>query len=180
MTAAIRAWARPAGSADAPAIREVAVAGWWATYAGRLADETIERFLTAAYTEERIGVRIERHEVLVAGLVDGEAAIAGATRAGSAPAAVDAFAEVTAHDDHLQLVAIYTRPTARGRGLGSALVAAVIAAHPDEDLAADVLLDNELAEPFYAARGFVPGELLTDEIAGQPVTERRWWRRAAR
>jgi GNAT superfamily N-acetyltransferase len=174
VTAATDAWARAAELADAPAIRGVAVDAWWATYAHRLADETIERFLAAAYAEDRIAVRIDRHEVLVAGVVRPE----GPPSFGSDPSGVDAFAEVTAHDDHLQLVAIYTRPKARGRGLGSALLAAIVAAHPDEDLAADVLLDNELAEPFYAARGFEPGELLVDEIAGDPVRERRWWLRA--
>ena len=166
MTVAREVWVRAAAPTDAPAIREVAISAWWATYAGRIADETIERFLATAYSEERIRVRIERHEVLLA--APGEAA------------AADAFAEVAVHADHLQLVSIYTRPEARGRGLGSALIGAIVAAHPDDDLAADVLLDNELAEPFYAARGFVPGELLIDEIAGDPVQERRWWRRAAR
>jgi GNAT superfamily N-acetyltransferase len=163
-------WVRPAEPADAPAIREVAVRAWWATYAGRMADETIERFLALAYSEERIGIRIERHEVLVAGLAPG----------GRPWPVVSAFAEVATHEDHLQIVAIYARPEARGRGLGTALVEAVAAAHPSQDLAADVLVDNVLAEPFYAARGFVPGEGLTDEIVGEPVRERRWWRRAGR
>ena len=139
---------------------------WRATYAGRMADDTIERFLAAAYSPERIGVRIERHEVLVA------------WRA-RAVGAIEEFAETAAHEDHLQLVAIYTLPDARGLGLGTALVEAVVAAHPEADLAADVLLGNDLAEPFYAARGFVPGEELVDEIAGEPIHERRWWRRAA-
>jgi GNAT superfamily N-acetyltransferase len=180
VTAATRTWVRPADPADAPAIREVAALAWRATYAGRLADETIERYLAAAYSEDRIAVRIARHEVLVAALVGGDHAASGAAPAASAPDGLDAFAEVTVHDDHLQLVAIYARPTARGRGLGTALVAAIVEAHPGEDLAADVLLDNELAEPFYAARGFLPGEFLIDEIAGDPVRERRWWLRAAR
>jgi GNAT superfamily N-acetyltransferase len=158
-------WVRAAEPSDAVAIREVAVSAWRATYAGRISDDTIERFLAAAYSVERIGVRIERHEVLLAGrLEDG--------------AAVQAFAEAATRDDHLQLVSIYALPWLRGEGLGSALVAAIIAAHPDQDLAADVLVDNTLAEPFYAARGFVPGELLTDELAGEPIRERRWWRRA--
>jgi GNAT superfamily N-acetyltransferase len=162
MTAVKGITVRGAEPADAAAIREVALTAWWATYRARLADETIERFLVQAYAAERIAVRIERHEVLVAGWADG----------------VDAFAEVVDRDDHVQLVAIYARPSLRGRGLGSALVAAVVAAHEGEDLAADVLVDNELAEPFYAALGFVPGEFLTDEIAGEPVRERRWWLRA--
>ena len=166
--AAVRAWVRAAEPEDAPAIRDVAVRAWWATYAGRMLDETIERFLAVAYSEERIGVRIERHEVLVAGVAS----------EGRPWPAVAAFAEVAVHDDHLQLVSIYALPEARGRGLGTALVEAVVAAHPDDDLAADVLLDNELAEPFYRARGFVPGDELIDEILGELVRERRWWLRA--
>jgi GNAT superfamily N-acetyltransferase len=153
---------REAIADDAAAIRDVAVAAWHATYAGRIAEDTIERFLARAYAAERVVVRIERHEVLVAGV----------------GGAVEAFAECLAHDDHLQLVAIYALPDRRGAGLGSALVAAVVEAHPGEDIAADVLEDNELAEPFYLARGFVRGEALIDELAGEPVRERRWWLRA--
>lgn len=156
---------RAAEPADAAAIRDVAERAWRATYAGRITDETIERFLTLAYAEERVVVRIERHEVLVAGRESGM---------------VEAFAECATRDDHVQLVSIYTLPDSRGSGLGSALIAEVIATHPHEDIAADVLTGNELAEPFYAARGFVPGEALVDEIVGEPVSERRWWLRAAR
>ena len=165
MSAEPRHWVRAAVPADAAAIREVAARAWRATYAGRLGDETIERYLAAAYAEERIGVRIERHDVLVAGPT-------------GLPETVEAFAEVAAHPDHVQLVAVYTLPSVRGRGLGTALVRAVRSAYPDRDLAADVLLGNGLAEPFYAARGFVPGDELTDEIAGELVRERRWWHRA--
>ncbi len=156
---------RAADATDAAAIGDVAVRAWRATYAGRITEETIERFLTLAYAEERVGVRIERHEVLVAG---------------RGTASVEAFAECAIRDDHLQLVSIYTLPEARGSGLGSALIAEVLAMHPDRDIAADVLTGNELAEPFYAARGFVPGEALIDEIVGEPVSERRWWLRTAR
>ena len=157
---------RAAVTTDAPAIREVAVQAWRATYAGRISDDTIERFLALAYAAERIARRIDRHEVLVAGR-------------GGMDAAVEAFAECVDRDDHVQLVSIYALPDARGSGLGSALVAEVVALHPREDIAADVLEGNELAEPFYVARGFVPGEALVDEIVGEPVRERRWWLRAA-
>jgi GNAT superfamily N-acetyltransferase len=154
---------REAEPGDAAAIRGVALAAWRATYDGLLDADVVERFLAQAYTEERIALRIERHAVFVAGV---------------APVSVEAYVECAEHDDHVQVVAIYALPDARGRGLGSALLAAVVAAHPGDDLAADVLIGNALAEPFYAARGFVPGETLIDELAGTPITERRWWLRA--
>jgi ribosomal protein S18 acetylase RimI-like enzyme len=155
---------REAVPSDAASIREVALAAWRATYAGLLEPEIVERFLARAYTEQRIGLRIERHAVFVAG---------------RPPAEVEAYAECATHDDHVQLVAIYAHPDALGRGLGSALLAAVVAAHPGEDVAADVLVGNDLAERFYEARGFVRGDLLVEELAGEPIHERRWWLRGA-
>jgi GNAT superfamily N-acetyltransferase len=154
---------RAATSGDAAAVREIAAVAWRATYAGQLDGETIERFIAAAYTPERVALRIDRHVVLVAGAPDGP---------------IEAFAELAEQPDHVQIVAFYAHPDARGRGLGSALLARVRELHPAADLAADVLVGNELGEPFYAARGFVPGELLEDEVAGKPIRERRWWLRA--
>lgn len=160
---AIRIHVRRATPSHAPMIRDIAHAAWRATHAGLIDHDVIEQFLARAYAEERVALRIDRHSVFVAG-------------AGSV--AVEAFAECARHDDHVQLVAIYALPGARGRGLGSALLAAVVSAYAGKDLAADVLQGNDLAEPFYAARGFLPGESLVDELAGEPVHERRWWLRA--
>ncbi len=155
---------RPATPEDAAAIGEIATAAWWATYTGRIGDESIERFTAAAYSPERVALRLERHDVLVAGY-------------GSPDGRVDAFVEATARGDHVQIIAIYSRPGGRGQGLGTALLARVRERYPSVDLAADVLVDNDLAEPFYVARGFEPGELLVDEIAGEEIRERRWWLR---
>ena len=158
---------------DADAVRLVAHAAWRATYRGLIPRRVIEWFLARAYTPERVTLRIERHDVFVAGrLPAGRAARA----AGEAPP-VEAFAECAPHEDHLQLVSIYASPRIRGRGLGSALLDAVLAQHPDLDVSADVLVGNTRAEPFYAARGFEPGEFLEEELAGMPVAERRWWLR---
>jgi len=153
---------RPAAPDDVEAIRAIATAAWRATYADLIDADAIERFLAMAYAPERITVRLERHDVLVAAFTD------------DGPAA---FAETVDHDDHVQLVAIYALPVARNQGLGSALLEAVLARNPDRDLAADVLIGNTLAEPFYLARGFEPGDELVEEIAGKPIRERRWWRR---
>ena len=154
---------RDATPSDAGAVRDIAAVAWRATYAGQLDPETIERFIAAAYTPERVALRIERHVVLVAGALDGP---------------IEAFVELAEHPDHVQLVAFYAHPDARGRGLGSALLARVRELHPGADLAAYVLIGNELGEPFSAARGFEPGEVLDAEVAGAPIRERRWWLRA--
>jgi GNAT superfamily N-acetyltransferase len=154
---------RPAAPGDVLAICAIATAAWRATYAGLIGAEAIEWFLATAYAPERVGVRVGRHEVLVAAVGEGRE-----------PAA---FAETVDHGDHLQLAAIYVLPELRGRGLGSALLDAIVERHPATPVAADVLVGNTFAEPFYEARGFEPGELLVEEIAGEPIRERRWWLR---
>jgi ribosomal protein S18 acetylase RimI-like enzyme len=151
---------------DADAIRAVAHDAWRATYHDLIGEEPVERFLAQAYTPERVSLRIERHETFVAALVDGDAS------------GVDAFVEAMHEGDHGHIVAFYTRPGARGQGIGSALLDRVIAAFPGLDISADVLVGNDLGEPFYVARGFEPGELLEEEIGGETIRERRWWLRA--
>jgi len=151
---------------DAPAIRAIALAAWRATYADLVGSDAVERFLAQAYTPERVLLRIERHTTWVA--------------SGSADAAPAAFLEAMLEDGHVHVVAFYARPDARGRGLGSALLDAVVAHYPGLDVSADVLIGNTLGEPFYLARGFEPGELLVEELAGRAIEERRWWLRASR
>jgi hypothetical protein len=55
-----------------------------------------------------------------------------------------------------------------------------VEAFPGVDISADVLIGNDLGEPFYAARGFEPGDVLEEELGGETIRERRWWLRPAR
>jgi GNAT superfamily N-acetyltransferase len=153
---------RRATASHAPAIRTIAEDAWRATYAGMIAEDTIEWFLERAYTEDRVGLRIERHQVWVAEL-DGRVA---------------AFAEAEPAADRVTLVAIYADPARRGLGLGTALLEAVTAANPGLPIAADVLAGNAAGETFYAARGFVPVEDVHEQLGAENVHERRWWRPA--
>ncbi len=130
---------RRATGSDAPAIRRIAHDAWRATYAGLLRGETIEWFLERAYSEERVELRIERHETWVA-LADGAVAL---------------FAETAIEPDRVVLVAIYADPRTRGVGLGTAALGEIVRAHPGLPVAADVLEGNLAGETFYAARGFV-------------------------
>ena len=88
---------------------------------------------------------------------------------------IGAFAETAVEPDRLTLVAIYAEPTLRGLGLGTALLDAASAAHPDLPIAADVLADNRKGEVFYEARGFEPHETIEEQLGDELVTERRWW-----
>jgi GNAT superfamily N-acetyltransferase len=152
---------RRATPSHAPAIHAIADAAWRATYRDLLREETIERFLERAYSEDRVGLRIERHETWVAEL-DG---------------AVSAFAESEILGERITLVAIYADPELRGMGLGTALLRAIMDAHPGLPVAADVLAGNAAGETFYVARGFVPEEDIDEELDGEHVRERRWWLR---
>ena len=159
---------RRASPDDADAIREVAQAAWRVTYRELVGEEPIERFLAQAYTPERVAIRIERHETFVAAVEGGD------------PSGVDAFVEALADGDHGHIVAFYTRPGIRGQGIGTALLDRVIEAFPGVDISADVLIGNVLGEPFYAARGFEPGDVLEEELGGETIRERRWWLRSTR
>jgi GNAT superfamily N-acetyltransferase len=159
---------RRAALGDVDAIGDVAHAAWRATYRELIGEESIERFLAQAYTPERVARRIERHETWVAAADGGD------------PSGVDAFVEALAEDGHAHIVAFYTRPGIRGQGIGSALLERVVEAFPGLDISADVLIGNQLGEPFYAARGFEPGDVLEEELGGETIRERRWWLRPAR
>ena len=150
---------RRATPSHAPAIRDIAHDAWRDTYRDMLRADTIEWFLERAYSEERVELRIERHETWVAEL-DG---------------AVAAFAETAIEPDRVTLVAIYVDPKARGVGLGTSLLDVVVDAHPDLPVAADVLAGNRKGEPFYEARGFEPRETVEEQLGAELVSERRWW-----
>jgi GNAT superfamily N-acetyltransferase len=79
----------------------------------------------------------------------------------------------------MTLVAIYADPDRRGLGLGTAALAAIVAAHPDLPVVADVLIGNLRGETFYAARGFAPREAIDEQLGSEHVAERRWWLEAA-
>jgi GNAT superfamily N-acetyltransferase len=153
---------------DAPAIREVAETAWRATYTDLIGPAVVEQFIAQGYTPERVARRIDRHDTFVASSPGGD------------PSGVDAFIESFVEGDHAHIAAFYARPGARGLGLGTALLERVVASYPGLDISADVLIGNELGEPFYVARGFEPVELLVEEIGGETIRERRWWLRAAR
>ncbi len=155
MTATIR----DAVPSDAAEVRAVAGAAWRETYEGLLRPSTIEAFVEAAYSVETLERRITRNTFLV---IEDEGRII-------------AFANAVLADNHLNLAAIYALPDSRGQGAGTMLLTALASRFPEVPVAADVLSGNRKGEVFYEHRGFLPREIVKDDLFGEPVIERRWW-----
>ena len=149
---------RAAGARDVAAIRAVAIAAWRDTYRGLLRPETIEAFLDAAYSEQRLGERISADLFLVAEAGD----------------RIVAFADAIERPERVDLAAIYALPEFRGRGAGTALLNEILIRLPGLAVVADVLDGNRKGEAFYEARGFEPVGILEGSLFGEPVVERRW------
>ncbi len=151
---------RTAEARDLPTIRAVAIAAWRDTYRDLLRPETIEAFLDAAYSEQRLAERIAQDRFLIAEIGDRTVA----------------FADAVERSDRVDLAAIYAHPDARGRGAGTALLEEILNLMPGLPVVADVLDGNRKGEVFYERRGFEPVERLEGSLFGEPVVERRWRR----
>jgi GNAT superfamily N-acetyltransferase len=148
---------RRAEESDALEVGDVAARAWRDTYAGLLRPETIEAFISASYSPERVERRIQEHHFWVA----------------ERDGAIAAFVDVVEHADRVELVAIYALPAVRGRGAGTALLNEVAARFPDKPIVADVLEGNRKGEVFYEHRGFTRRETIESSLFGERVVERR-------
>lgn len=133
---------RPAVEADVEAIRAVGHLTWPATYGPVAGDEYVAKGLAQWWSADAVLGSIRRGGVLVAE-VDGE---------------VVGLASFSESDGRPYLWKLYVLPDQHGRGIGSALLAGVIAALPPGStrLGLDYVDGNEPAAAFYRAKGFVP------------------------
>jgi ribosomal protein S18 acetylase RimI-like enzyme len=105
-----------------------------------------------------VSLRIDRHETFVASLADGDTS------------GVDAFVEAMREGDHAHIVAFYTRPGARGQGIGSALldrVDAALAYAGVADVVVGAFAANAGALALYERRGFRPTWNYLSRFAGR-------------
>lgn len=148
---------REAEPSDAPAVREVADEAWHAAHADILGPGTVEEVLEEWYDVDGLREAIGREDGHFLVADDGE---------------VTGFAQAHPTEDgpaDAVLPRIYVRPDRWGEGVGSALLARVferLAAEGCEDLWLAVLADNDVARPFYEARGFEIHEERTVELFG--------------
>ncbi len=162
----MEAWpqVRPALEDEAPRIREICETAYRATYTDLLPDPYIERVIAEFYREDRVRREVEPappgwlgYQVVT---VLGE--VLGAAGGGMTGERVG------------ELFVLYLDPDHRGRGLGTALLDRVTEQLREvgaEEMWVSVVPGNELAVPFYKARGFEPVEVVSPAYGSLPEEE---------
>jgi GNAT superfamily N-acetyltransferase len=165
---------RPATTDDAPALAELHVRTWQATYAGivpqRVLDGlSIER--RKAYWLERLSEAGENRRTFVA--------IVGGRPGGFVTAGVSRDDDLLAESPNAgEVYAIYVAPWAQAQGVGRALMDAALdwlREHAREPIALWVIVGNETGTGFYEHLGFRrDGARQPIDFDGTPVDEIRF------
>ncbi|MBG0567636.1 GNAT family N-acetyltransferase [Actinoplanes aureus] len=139
---------RAARDEDVEAICDICARAYHATYAGLVSSDYLNRMLDEFYRPERVGkaiaatppdwlgYQVAEHDGRVLGFAAG-----GITTAGAG-----------------ELFTLYLEPGERGRGLGTLLLDRITEQLREQgatEMWVAALAGNELAVPFYRARGFV-------------------------
>lgn len=138
---------------DIQQVQEVAKKSWNATYEGIIPLEVQEKFLNAAYNDERMKQRLERSFIFVAE-VDGN---------------IIGFANFSPVSDEgkAELGAIYLYPEYQGKGIGSTLLQQGINDLDGiKEIYINVEKDNQIGKNFYDAKGFQVVKEFDDDFDG--------------
>ncbi len=151
---------RIADRGDLLGVARVVHEAHWETYTGLLKPQTIAEVIATLYRPSVLKRHLMAGELYVA-LDDGHVVVA--------------FGIVEFHADHTHLTAIAVDPRARQRGVAREMIAHIRAAAPELPLSLTVLLGSLDGEAFVERLGFVPGETIEQDLAGEEVVQRRWW-----
>ncbi len=151
---------RRADRGDLLGVARVVHAAHWDTYTGLLKPQTIAEVIATLYRPSVLKRRLIAGELYVA-LDEGHVVVA--------------FAFADFHDDHTDIPALAVDPAARHRGVAREMIARIRADADPVPLSMTVLLGSLEGEAFVERLGFVPGEIIEQELAGEEVVQRRWW-----
>lgn len=150
---------RRAERGDLVPIGRIAHRASWDIYDGLVPSEAVAAVLDRRYSPSELKRRLLMGSLLVA--VDEAKRVKG-------------FLELESHSGHV-VAAVSTQPGPAGAAAGSSLIAAVCESDPALPVCADIVLGNVADEVLHERIGFVPGEVVEDDIAGHSVIRRRWW-----
>ncbi|UCZ55204.1 GNAT family N-acetyltransferase [Bacillus shivajii] len=131
---------RKATLEDLSAIQKIARETWHDTYDGLIPRDIQDKFVSRAYSDENMALRVEKTVLFVAE-IKGE---------------VVGFANFFRREsEEAELGAIYIYPVGQGKGIGSKLLdAGIHELHNVSKLFVEVEKGNESGERFYEAKGF--------------------------
>lgn len=137
---------------DISFVQKIAQTSWYVTYEGIIPKQIQDRFLQAAYNEDRLLVRLQKSPFLIAQM--------GETIVGFAN-----FSNV--NEGQAELLAIYLDPAYQHMGIGSALLESGIQKLEGAvSLTVCVEKDNTIGRQFYMAKGFQQVEDFDDLFDG--------------
>lgn len=149
---------RKAAAADFESIQTIASKSWNDTYQGLIPEDIQSRFLSEAYSDEMMPVRLEKTLLLVA---EKEGELVG-------------FANASEKAGAAHLHAIYLLPEAKGSGIGTQLLEHLIAElAPVSEIYVEVEKGNKSGETFYAAKGFKEIRVFEEDLYGHTLTTRK-------
>jgi ribosomal protein S18 acetylase RimI-like enzyme len=137
---------RPARPEDVDPIRRICIEGWRTAYSDLVPETYIQRSIAAYYGHDRILGEIEHHHGWTGWLVAVESdLVVGAGAGGISRPGV------------AELYVLYTDPSLRGHGVGTALLEAITTTLETDgasEMWVSVVKGNKRGVPFYLARGF--------------------------
>lgn len=155
---------RKAATGDLGSIQTIASKSWNDTYRGLIPEDVQSRFLSEAYSDAMMPVRLEKTLLLVAD--QGEELVG--------------FANASKKVGTAHLHAIYMLPEAKGSGIGTQLLEHLIAElAPVREIYVEVEKGNRSGETFYAAKGFKEIGIYQEDLYGHTLTTRKMVLRVA-
>lgn len=88
---------------------------------------------------------------------------------------IEAVAVIRTTTDHAELLTALAPPHPSTTVSAAPFVMAIRARGCDLPISGEAVLGNLPHEQFYESAGFVPGEVLEEDIGGQTIVRRRWW-----
>jgi N-acetylglutamate synthase-like GNAT family acetyltransferase len=145
---------RKAQQEDIKAIQQVAKRSWHDTYQGLIPEQVQDQFLRMAYSDAYMVKRVEQTVCVVAEM---DKQVVG-------------FANASQKEDKADLHAIYLLPSAKGNGIGTRLLHALLEEMTGiKQLYVEVEKGNASGEQFYNAKGFTVVNEYEDELFGHKL-----------